>query len=178
MRQRQATAFKMLPSNQTHALELIAAGARTSDVASTLGVHRTTVWKWTQEPEFQAAVELIREEAWGILSEGLRNQAAKAVFVLGEQLDSPDPRIRRDAARIVLGSYARLRPAEVPEQARVAEPTMTQEEAEERVLTAWRHIEEAEARRPGFIESDPHFINARAMVLRILARRKTVGGTP
>src|SRR5688500_5475530 len=50
---RQATTFRSLPPNRTHALELLAAGARPSVVASTLGVHRATVWKWTQDPEFQ-----------------------------------------------------------------------------------------------------------------------------
>lgn len=178
MKQRQATVLMGLPPNRVHALELLAAGARTSDVASTLGVHRATVWKWTQEPEFQEASRSIRGEALAILSEGLRNQAARAVFVLGELMDDPDPRTRRDAARIVLGSYTRLRPVELPVSAPEPEPEMTEEEFEERVLELWGHIQEDEVRRPGFLASNPQLARVELWALEIQARRGGGRDTP
>jgi hypothetical protein len=173
---RQTTTLKALPPNQAHALQLVAAGARTSDVASTLGVHRATVWKWTQEREFQEAMQSIREEAWTILRDGLRNQAARAVFVLGELMESPDPRTRRDAARIVLGSYARLRPMEPPDEA--PKSSMSMQEAEDRILDAWKFLQEEEAKRPGYLAAHPEFIQAKAWALEILMERSRVEDSP
>jgi hypothetical protein len=83
---------------------------------------------------------------------------------------------RRAAARIVPGSYARLRPAWAPK--RTLEPIITDDEAEERLLTAWRYIAESEARQPGFIASSPQFVSAQASVLEILANKRAAGDTP
>jgi hypothetical protein len=170
MLRRQATAFKTLSPSRARALELVAAGASTGVVASTLGVHRSTAWKWMQEPEFRRAVESIREEAWSILRDGLRNQAARAVAVLGEQLESPDPRARRDAAKILLGAYARLQPSEAPDPS--PEERMTEEEMEEQFLETWRFIQREEDRNPGYIATNPEFIRAQLIVLQILERRR------
>jgi hypothetical protein len=176
MTQRHATVLKRLPPNQTLALELLASGARTSDVAATLGVHRATVWKWQQEPAFEQAILSIQEDARAILRDGLRNQAARAVLVLGELMGNPDPRTRRDAAKAVLGSYGRLRSSEAP--APTPEPDMTQEEYDERVLALWRHVQHEEERMPGFLASNSRFARVKALALEIQARRSGAGVSP
>ena len=43
-----------LNAQQQQTLGLLATGLRIEEIAETLGVHRSTIWRWRQEPEFIA----------------------------------------------------------------------------------------------------------------------------
>ena len=41
-------------AQQQQTLGLLATGLRIEEIAETLGVHRSTIWRWRQDPEFIA----------------------------------------------------------------------------------------------------------------------------
>lgn len=61
---------------QDRAAELLAEGGRTTaDICKTLGVNESTLWRWQQQPEFQAQVEEAREAIrQAIRAEGIANK--------------------------------------------------------------------------------------------------------
>ena len=43
-----------LNAQQQQTLGLLATGLRIEEIAETLGVHRSTIWRWRQDPKFIA----------------------------------------------------------------------------------------------------------------------------
>ena len=52
-----------LTSQQQKALELLGTGKTITEVASSLDLNRTTIWRWTKTPEFQASLNTLIAEA-------------------------------------------------------------------------------------------------------------------
>ena len=46
--------MESLNAQQQHTLGLLATGLRIEEIAETLGVHRSTIWRWRHDPEFIA----------------------------------------------------------------------------------------------------------------------------
>ena len=94
------TMAQQLTSQQTRAIELLAGGMRESTVAETLGINRSTVWRWrTENAEFQAQLNSLRHERWQASIEHLRSLIPAALGVLEEELEG-DSRLR--AASMIL----------------------------------------------------------------------------
>jgi hypothetical protein len=73
---------------------------RESEVAETVSVNRSTVWRWrTESSEFQAQLNSLRRERWAASIEQLRSLIPGALAVLQEELEG-DRRLR--AASIIL----------------------------------------------------------------------------
>jgi hypothetical protein len=72
-----------LPPNRKRALELVLAGRTLPEVAAVLGVNRTTVWKWTQDPGFAVELHQARVSRAGALQEAVGAAALDAVRYLG-----------------------------------------------------------------------------------------------
>ena len=66
-------------AQQQQTLGLLATGLRIEEIAETIGVHRSTIWRWRQDPEFIAQWNQIltdtREEQTRSLQE-LQKEAA------------------------------------------------------------------------------------------------------
>ena len=74
--------MESLNAQQQQTLGLLATGLRIEEIAETLGVHRSTIWRWRQEPEFVAQWNQIlvdtREEQTRSLLE-LQQEAIEAL---------------------------------------------------------------------------------------------------
>jgi len=89
---------------QQRAAELLAEGTSTREVAETLGVSRTTAWRYTQHPDVQAEVGRLQGASRRKARGRLHTMAELAVSTLGELLAGKDtpPRVRLAAALAVL----------------------------------------------------------------------------
>jgi len=73
-----------LPPRRKRALELVLAGRTLPEVGEELGVNRSTVWKWTQDPGFAVELHQARVSRAGALQEAVGATALDAVRYLGE----------------------------------------------------------------------------------------------
>jgi hypothetical protein len=91
---------QQLTAQQERALDLLCTGFAETAVAETLGVNRTTVWRWRNENSlFQAELNRRRHEAWMASIERLRGIVPTALEALEEELAGPR---RLRAAALVL----------------------------------------------------------------------------
>lgn len=51
-----------LSAEQHQAIDLLVAGQTISNIAETLGIHRQTLWRWRQNPEFQRIYRQLRAQ--------------------------------------------------------------------------------------------------------------------
>ena len=79
-----------LQPNQQRALELAWKGCTVSDIAQELGVHRTTVWRWTQDPEFIVLLNQLRSETRSGIARELEQASIQSVTCLRDIVDCPD----------------------------------------------------------------------------------------
>jgi transposase-like protein len=88
-----------LSSAQARVVAALAQGLSITEAARKAGVHRDTTYRWLQnQPEFETAVENARAEYVGVLANGLRDLAARALESLQELLD--DRKCHRRSARV------------------------------------------------------------------------------
>lgn len=91
-----------LDAKKVAALSLLAFGESPPRVAKTVGVNRTTVWRWTQEPEFAAVLAELHRDLTEIAKKRLRALAQSAVDTLDDLLESDDTRAALGAANSIL----------------------------------------------------------------------------
>jgi len=92
-----------LSPEQVNALGLLLAGETDEATAQAVGVTRQTVWEWrSRNPEFIAELNRQRDSIWAAQSDRLRGLVGRAVDVLAGDLDSDDPKIKREAAIHIL----------------------------------------------------------------------------
>ena len=95
-------------AQQQQTLGLLATGLRIEEIAETLGVHRSTIWRWRQDPEFIARWNQIltdtREEQTRSLLE-LQQEAIEALRVC---LRSENDMVRLRASLSVLEKVENL----------------------------------------------------------------------
>jgi transposase-like protein len=92
-----------LDEKQERALEMIILGERDVDIAATLGINRTTIYRWRKyDVQFMRALDerqaLMREMA----QNGLLELTEGALEAVREALKDKDNRVRLQAARLVL----------------------------------------------------------------------------
>lgn len=87
------------------AYSLLARGMSVSNVAKSVGVHRTTIYRWALKPEAQDTIQEYQRD----LRDRLQDAAHLAINSLVEQMQSAysTPETIGRAARIVLASYHR-----------------------------------------------------------------------
>jgi AcrR family transcriptional regulator len=76
--------------NQQRALELAWKGNTINDIARELGVHRTTVWRWTQDPEFVTLLNQLRSETRTSIAMELEQASVESVSCLRDLIACPD----------------------------------------------------------------------------------------
>jgi transcriptional regulator with XRE-family HTH domain len=93
----------LLSAAQETALLALAEGATQGEAAERAGVTRETISRWLrEEPEFVAALNVVRKAVWDASIDRLRLLALKSTEVLAKLLESDDPRIRLAAAQTTL----------------------------------------------------------------------------
>lgn len=87
---------KALTDQQKTAVKLLINGARVSEVAAALDVHRTTLWRWFQNPKLRRyAKRYYDREIQKILKKPIKDP-------LFNGLDSPNPwEVERTAVKII-----------------------------------------------------------------------------
>jgi AcrR family transcriptional regulator len=107
------------PDEKSRAAALLGAGRSTQEVADELGCSRVTIWRWTQDPVFEALREDVRRRIADefVTSEvaELRLLATPARAALAQALTAtldgiPDHRVRIAAAKQVFDRIAEFRP--------------------------------------------------------------------
>ena len=100
---------KHLPPHQQKALNLLASGKTISQVSQEMAIHRTTVWRWTTTPEFQATLNSLVAEARAEMQQGLVALQEKAINTLKECMSSPNHMVRVRTALSVLDRVSGMR---------------------------------------------------------------------
>jgi putative insertion element HTH domain-containing protein len=79
--------LKLLTPQQRRAVDLVTEGRRWTEVAAEIGIDRTTMWRWRQNPMFEAEINSRRHELWSDWVEHLRNLVPKALEALESELE-------------------------------------------------------------------------------------------
>ena len=78
----------ILAERRRAAIEMLAGGQLIKRVAEALTVDPKTIYRWRQEPDFQAALSARIKEVWGEAVERMKSLAVPAVEILQRQLHS------------------------------------------------------------------------------------------
>ena len=102
---------------QRRAVELLLILGDPSKVAETVGVSRATLWRWRQQPAFQAAVATAEGAAMEKLSRDLLRLSGLAISALEDALSkSQKPSYRLRAAALILEQLTKFRELQSLEQ--------------------------------------------------------------
>jgi hypothetical protein len=104
-----------LSVNQCAAIEMLAAGKNTTQVAHMLEVDRRTVYRWRQEDPFRRALVARRRQLWGEVTARLRGMVHPSLDELDKQLHERYDRARFRAATAIL-RLANLKDCPDPEE--------------------------------------------------------------
>ena len=91
-----------LSAKKVQALEFLQTGMSIPKAAEKVGVRRETLWNWTKDPEFSAALPLYKSSSPG--KEALDLAVVEAVETLRGVLrdEESTPRNKIDAAKVIL----------------------------------------------------------------------------
>ena len=108
-----------LTPKQEQGMLALLRGATMEDAAKAVGVSTVTLWRWNQQPEFQARLRQARRElVQGALGE-LQHLTVEAVQALRRNLTSGDPSVEVRAALGVLDRVIKVTDV-LDQEARVA----------------------------------------------------------
>lgn len=96
---------------QKKVIAQLIAGADITDAAASVGVARSTVWRWSKQDRFKRALADAEADALAVVSRALVRMAHKAVETLERTMDDPNasPASKVRAADIILGRLLQLR---------------------------------------------------------------------
>ena len=89
-------------AQQQQTLGLLATGLRIEEIAETLGVHRSTIWRWRQDPEFIAQWNQILTDTREEQTRSLLEIQQEAIEALRGCLRSENDMVRLRASLSVL----------------------------------------------------------------------------
>ena len=89
-------------AQQQQTLGLLATGLRIEEIAETLGVHRSTIWRWRQDPEFIARWNQILTDTREEQTRSLLEIQQEAIEALRGCLRSENDMVRLRASLSVL----------------------------------------------------------------------------
>jgi hypothetical protein len=95
-------------AQQQQTLGLLATGLRIEEIAETLGVHRSTIWRWRQDPEFIAQWNQILVDTREEQTRSLIELQQEAIEALRGCLRSENDLVRLRASLSVLERVASL----------------------------------------------------------------------
>jgi hypothetical protein len=95
-------------AQQQQTLGLLATGLRIEEIAETIGVHRSTIWRWRQDPEFIAQWNQILVDTREEQTRSLIELQQEAIEALRGCLRSENDMVRLRASLSVLEKVASL----------------------------------------------------------------------
>ena len=98
--------MESLNAQQQQTLGLLATGLRIEEIAETLGVHRSTIWRWRQDPEFIARWNQILTDTREEQTRSLLELQQGAIEALRGCLRSENDMVRLRASLAVLEKVA------------------------------------------------------------------------
>ena len=99
-----------------HVAVLLASGKTFSDAAATVGISRSTIWRWMKNKAFANRVDQLRDEAVSAAVASLSTDMIKASRRMAEHIDDPDPRVSLAACKALLQMALKARAAEEMER--------------------------------------------------------------
>ena len=100
--------MESLNAQQQQTLGLLATGLRIEEIAETLGVHHSTIWRWRQNPEFIAQWNQILTDTREEQTRSLLELQQEAIEALRGCLRSENDMVRLRASLSVLEKVASL----------------------------------------------------------------------
>ena len=94
--------MESLNAQQQQTLGLLATGLRIEEIAETLGVHRSTIWRWRQDPEFIAQWNQILTDTREEQTRSLLELQQEAIEALRSRLRSENDIVRLPVSLSVL----------------------------------------------------------------------------
>jgi len=91
-----------LTANQNKALALLATGQSVEEISNFLGIHRSTLWRWRQDPQFIAEWNKLIYETKEVQERALLEMQAKAIGALGDCLNSRNEMVKLRASLTIL----------------------------------------------------------------------------
>ena len=98
-----------LTTNQNKALALLATGQSVEEISNLLGIHRSTLWRWRQDPQFIAEWNKLVYETKEAQERALLEMQAKAIGALGDCLNSKNEMVKLRASLTILNRVQELR---------------------------------------------------------------------
>jgi len=143
--------------NQQRAIDLLLGGQSCREVAEELGVNRSTVWRWQQEPGVADELRAMRGDRRHAIRESVDAAALDAVGVLydimRDEMISPAVRVR--AARVLL---ERARPEhgfDEPQEICIVSKVTIDDLTEQQILALQNCPDGLDGLRPRFPDSAP-----------------------
>lgn len=94
--------FSSLSLRQQSALSVVALSPSLNQAAIASGIGKTTLRRWMNDSAFREEVIRTRQEAAELARHEIRGLTLRAVVVINQAMDDPDPAIRLRAARCAL----------------------------------------------------------------------------
>jgi uncharacterized small protein (DUF1192 family) len=99
---------QQLDPRRLRAADLISLGQTDAEVAQELGVDRTSLWRWRQQPAFQVELERRRDELWTTSLDRLPQLLASALDVVAAALDHGDRNVAMQILKLLRAGDAAL----------------------------------------------------------------------
>ena len=102
MSQNATNSEKELSERQVLAIPHLVSAKSASETAELVGVNRTTIYRWMDDPDFRDEYDRQRDAIADFARAGMRTLMLKALSVQAERLDSDDPKERAHAAKEII----------------------------------------------------------------------------
>ena len=102
MQQNATNSEKELSERQELAIPHLVSAKSASETAELIGVNRTTIYRWMDDPAFREEYDRQRDAVANFARSSMRALMLKAMSIQAERLDSDDPKERARAAKEII----------------------------------------------------------------------------
>ena len=107
MQQNATNSEKELSERQELTIPHLVSAKSVSETAHLLGLNRSTIYRWMDDPVFRAEYDRQRDAVANFARAGMRTLLLKALTVQAERFDSDDPKERVRVAREIIDHDAK-----------------------------------------------------------------------